>query len=94
MVRNFKNIYEQSCGNLVKREFEYLNLKAKVKIDDQYMVNLRDVSPAKNQLVSDNYENTIICNRIAAQDARDNKENLDEEFGMMWQNTLWGGNTP
>lgn len=68
--------------NKVKNEFRDLSLKVKIKSDDQYMVNLKDVSPMKdNQLVPDNYSQSIIVNRIACGDARDQKENLDRDFG-------------
>ena len=33
----------------------------------------------------------MVINRIACGDGRDQKENLNEEFGQMWQNLLWGG---
>ena len=55
---------------------------------------MRDVSPVKNELVSQNYGESVVINRIAAGDARDSKENLDEDFGYMWQSVLWGGKTP
>ena len=45
------------------------------------MVNLMDVTPVKNQLVDDNYENSIVLNRIGCADARSAKENLDKDFG-------------
>lgn len=49
------------------------------------MINLKDVSPLKdNQDVSDNYNQSIIVNRIACGDARDQKENLDRDFGHVW----------
>lgn len=41
--------------NKVKNEFKDLNLKEKVKTEDQYLVNLLDVSPLKHQIVSENY---------------------------------------
>lgn len=47
MLRNFKLIYEQEKQNKVRNEFRDLSLKRKVKPDDQYLVNLRDVSPMK-----------------------------------------------
>lgn len=94
MVRNFKLIYEQDKQNKVKNEFRDLSLKRKIKPDDQYLVNLRDVSPLKNQLLSDNYEESLVVNRIACGDARNEKENLDKDFGEMWQSVLWGGKTP
>ena len=47
MLRNFKLIYEQEKQNKVKHEFRDLSLKRKIKPDDQYLVNLRDVSPMK-----------------------------------------------
>jgi hypothetical protein len=55
-LRNFKNIYEQEKLNKVKNEFRDLGLKSKIKTDDQYLVNLVDISPMKFQLVSDNYD--------------------------------------
>jgi hypothetical protein len=58
------------------------------------MVNLRDVSPVKNQMVSENYDESVVVNRIACGDARAHKENLDQDFGEMWQSVLWGGKTP
>jgi hypothetical protein len=53
-----------------------------------------DVTPVKNQLIDDNYENSIVVNRIGCADARSYKENLDRDFGQMWQATLWGGSVP
>lgn len=94
MVRNFKLIYEQDKQNKVKNEFRDLSLKRKIKPDDQYLVNLRDISPMKNQLLSDNYDESLVVNRIACGDARNEKENLDRDFGEMWQSVLWGGKTP
>ena len=35
------------------------------------MVNLIDVSPLKGELVSTNYEQSVVVNRVACQDARD-----------------------
>ena len=58
------------------------------------MVNLRDVSPCKNEAISANYDESIVINRIGCGDARDQKENLDRDFGEMWQSVLWGGKTP
>ena len=58
------------------------------------MVNLLDVTPVKNAVIDPNYENSIIVNRIACGDARDQKENLDRDFGHMWQAQLWGGEVP
>jgi len=69
-------------------------LKVNVKTDEQYMVNLMEVSPLRNELVSVNYENSVVVNRIACGDARGSKENLDRDFGQVWQATLWGGKTP
>ena len=80
--------------NAVKNEFRDLGLKSKIKADDQYMVNLIEVTPVKHQLVSDNYEQAVVVNRVACGDARDQKENLDRDFGHMWQATLWGGQVP
>jgi len=45
-------------------------LKVNIKSDEQYMVNLMEISPNKNE-ISVNYENSIIVNRIACGDARD-----------------------
>ena len=56
ILRNFKQIYEQEKLNKVKNEFRDLGLKSKIKTDDQYLVNLVDISPMKFQLVSDNYD--------------------------------------
>ena len=70
MLRNFKLIYEQDKQNKVKNEFRDLSLKRKVKPDDQYLVNLRDVSPVKNQLISENYDESVVVNRIGCGDAR------------------------
>ena len=56
MVRNFKQIYEAGVTNKLKSEFKDLNLREKVKTDDQYLVNLLDVSPLKHQVVSENYD--------------------------------------
>ena len=58
------------------------------------MVNLLDVSPLKHQVVSENYGQSVVVNRVACGDARDQKENLDRDFGELWQSTLWGGKTP
>ena len=55
-------------------------MKRKVKPDDQYLVNLRDVSPVKNQLISENYEESVVVNRIACGDARDQKDNIEWTF--------------
>lgn len=94
MLRNFKLIYEQDKQNKVKNEFRDLSLKRRVKPDDQYMVNLKDVSPVKNQLISENYDESVVVNRIGCGDARNKKENLDPDFGQLWQSVLWGGKTP
>ena len=77
MCRSFKNIYEQERTNIVKKEFNKLRLKTRVKVDDQYMVNLSDIKPVMNELISSNYDKSIVVNRIANQDARGNNENLD-----------------
>jgi hypothetical protein len=69
-------------------------LAVNVKTDDQYLVNLLEVSPMKNEFVSVNYDNSVVVNRVACGDARDQKENLDRDFGEVWQATLWGGKTP
>ena len=68
----------------MKNEFRDLSLKRRVKQDDQYMVNLMDVTPVKNALVDENYENSVVCNRVGCGDARSQKENLDQDFGQMW----------
>lgn len=94
MLRNFKLIYEQEKQNKVRNEFRDLSLKRKVKPDDQYMVNLRDVSPMKQEQCMENYDESIVVNRIGGGDARNKKENLDPDFGEMWQSILWGGKTP
>ena len=47
MIRNFKQIYEQDRLNKVKNEFNDLTLKRKIRQDEQYLVNLKDVSPVK-----------------------------------------------
>lgn len=67
--------------NKVKNEFRDLSLKVRIKQDDQYMVNLKDVSPLKTKKEMENYEQSVIVNRIACGDARDQKENLDRDFG-------------
>lgn len=58
------------------------------------MVNLREVSPMKNEIIPSNYEMSVVCNRVACGDARDHKENMDRDFGYMWQTTMWGGKIP
>ena len=80
--------------NKVKNEFRDMGLKSKIKTDEQYMVNLVDLTPDKGALVSQNYDEAVVVNRIACADARDQKENMDEDFGKMWQSTLWGGKIP
>ena len=40
------------------------------------------------------YNNTVVVNRIAAQDARSSKENLDPDFGAVWKQALFGGEIP
>lgn len=70
--------------NVVKNEFRDLGLKSKIKQDDQYLVDLKEINPLKHQLVSDNYDAAVVVNRIACGDARDQKENLDRDFGQMW----------
>lgn len=57
-------------------------------------MNLIDLTPEKAKLVSQNYDQSVVVNRIACGDARDQKENLDQDFGEMWQATLWGGQVP
>jgi hypothetical protein len=47
ILRNFKAIYEQDPLNKVKNEFRDLNLKTKIKIDDQYLVNLKEIGNNK-----------------------------------------------
>lgn len=42
----------------------------------------------------ENYDESIVVNRIGCGDARNQKENLDRDFGEMWQSVLWGGKTP
>lgn len=77
---------------LLKDEFTQLPLKVNVKQEDQYLVNLLDVQPVKEkELISANYEEAMVINRIGCGDARDHKENLNEDFGQMWQDLLWGG---
>jgi hypothetical protein len=72
VLRNFKQIYEQEPKNKVKLEFRDLRLKQNIKREEQYLVNLLDLQPEKdNTDVSVNYENSIVVNRIAAGDARD-----------------------
>jgi hypothetical protein len=70
-LRNFKQIYEQDKLNKVKCEFRDMGLKSKIKTDEQYMVNLIDMTPEKGMMVSHNYEEAVVFNRIACQDARD-----------------------
>jgi len=94
VLRNFKQIYEQEKFNKVKNEFRDLNLKNRVKVDDQYMVNLREVTPLKKELIPSNYEQAVVVNRIGHGDSRDEKENLDKDFEFMWQTVLWGGKIP
>ena len=48
-----------------------MSLKVNIKSDEQYMVNLTEISSPKNEIISVNYENSIIVNRIACGDARD-----------------------
>jgi hypothetical protein len=36
----------------------------------------------------------VVVNRIACGDARDQKENLDRNFGKKWQANLYGGKAP
>ena len=45
------------------------------------MVNLLDVSPVKKEVVKRQYDECVIVNRVACGDARDQKENLDRDFG-------------
>jgi hypothetical protein len=61
-----------------------LSLRRKVKQDDQYMVNLMDVTPVKNKLIDENYENSIVVNKVGGGDAGDKKDTLDPNFGHMW----------
>ena len=56
-------------------------LKEKIKTEEQYMVNLLDVSPVKKEVVKRQYDECVIVNRVACGDARDQKENLDRDFG-------------
>ena len=83
VLRNFKQIYEQEAHNKVKNEFRDLSLRRKVKQDDQYMVNLMDVTPVKNAVEDDNYQNSVVVNKIGGGDAADNKDVLDPNFGHM-----------
>ena len=53
-----------------------------------------DVTPVKNKLVDENYENSIVVNKVGGGDAGDKKDTLDPNFGHMWQSTLWGGSVP
>jgi len=68
----------------VKNEFRDLALKNRVKVDDQYMVNLKEITPVKKELISGNYDQAIVVNRVGHGDARDEKENLDKDFEFMW----------
>jgi len=52
------------------------------------------LTPEKKVDVSQNYENSVVVNRIACGDARDQKENLDKDFGTIWQQVIWGGKIP
>lgn len=94
VCRSFKNIYEQERTNLVKKEFKTLRLKNEIKLDDQYLLNINNIKPLKNELISSNYENSLMWNRIGNQDARGMNECLDEDFGMMWHSTMWNHNLP
>ena len=57
------------------------------------MVNLMDVTPVKGKLIDENYENSIVCNKVGGGDAVP-MDTLDPNFGHMWQSTLWGGAVP
>jgi hypothetical protein len=94
VLRNFKQVYEQEPKNKVKLEFRDLRLKKTVKQEEMYMVNLLDLTPDGGATVSPNYGNAVVVNRIACGDARDQKENLDQDFGALWQSTVWGGKVP
>ena len=52
------------------------------------------MQPEKHDQPEMNYSNTIVVNRIAAQDARSQKENLDPDFGAVWRQALHGGTIP
>ena len=84
MLRNFKQIYEQDARNKVKTEFRDAGLKTNIKQDDQLLVNLMHVTPMKTEVIPSNYEMSIVANKVACGDARDQKENMDRDFGHMW----------
>jgi hypothetical protein len=46
-----------------------LNLKIKIKRDEQYLVDLDKIKPTGSDAV--NYDRAIVVNRIACGDARD-----------------------
>ena len=71
-----------------------MRLKQKIKKDQSYMVNLREIQQVRHDKVEENYKNSIVVNRIAAGDARDQKENLDPDFGAVWKQCLHGGQIP
>ena len=50
------------------------------------MVNMDKIEliDPKHSVVSPNYEKAIVVNRIACGDARDQKDNLDRDFGKVW----------
>jgi hypothetical protein len=48
------------------------------------MVNLMDVTPVKGKLIDENYENSIVCNKVGGGDAGDKGDTLDPNFGHMW----------
>lgn len=54
------------------------------------MLNVRGNTEGLNS----NYDKCIVVNRIACGDARDQKENMDPDFGNVWKQTLYGGILP
>jgi hypothetical protein len=84
-VRNYKQIYEQAKCNKVKNEFKDLKLKQRVKADDQYLVNLKEMVNHDSISISKNYDKSVVINRVANADARGHKEMMDSDLAYMWQ---------
>ena len=54
---------------------------------------MKEMNPQKDDDLS-NYDNSIIVNRIACGDGRYDKDNMDSDFGHMWQGIISGGKVP
>jgi hypothetical protein len=56
-------------------------------VDEQYLLNMKQIQTDEDKSMKE----AIYMDRIACGDARNPKENMDPEFGYMWQHVLHGG---